>query len=420
MAVDPEEARLSEWLDGRLPADEAEELAAAVRSDPRLEAVVDELRGVRRLLASASSPPAADPAFVDAVTAAVAALSADANVAVDPAVDEEWQRLERERIEQERAEAREEIGASPVADATSTQHRPSAWLATALAAALAAGVLVAVVINKPWEPGPELAQAVPDRADARVPEALVGVNEIDPDAIAARMLARGIEITPERSPPGVLRVTVRLRDDEGRQRFEELLASSRVRLDRDELRRGRPEIDARRKASDVAEPDDAAAVVERIGCLGRAAAVDRLLESLAVSSGSVVLEQGTLSPNAAVRLESRGPAAEGVLAVADARAEEAAEAEKAADKPPELGADPARQLAATQEMPAAASASSRELLSRNHAVDTANAVDMAAERSRLDRYREVIPPEGFIRLWIDIIDESRPAKGVQPPTGNPG
>lgn len=59
----------------------------------------------------------------------------------DDAVDSEWRSIEAERLAEERAEAREDL-----LDAEPSPHRRWPWLA--LAVALAAGALLAIVVNR--------------------------------------------------------------------------------------------------------------------------------------------------------------------------------------------------------------------------------------------------------------------------------
>ena len=137
-----DDPRLSEWIDGRLPAAEAAEIARAVAAAPELSRLVADLRGIKKSLASlpASPPPAA---FVGAVMAALDATAVGG--AEDADVEAEWRKIERERLEEEIAEAREDA-AEPVDEPM--RHR---WPWLALAGALAAGVLAAFVINRPSE-----------------------------------------------------------------------------------------------------------------------------------------------------------------------------------------------------------------------------------------------------------------------------
>lgn len=152
-----DDPRLSEWIDGRLPAAEAAEIARAVAASPELSRLVADLRGIKKSLASLppSPPPAA---FVGDVMAALDATTVGG--AEDADVEAEWRKIERERLEEEIAEAREDA-AAPVDEPM--RHR---WPWLALAAALAAGVLVAVVINRPPLPGEREVALAEGRADS--------------------------------------------------------------------------------------------------------------------------------------------------------------------------------------------------------------------------------------------------------------
>ncbi len=266
--------------------------------------------------------------------------------------------------------------------------------------------------------------------------------EIDPVALAERMIARGIELTEGRKSMGTLHMTVHLGDREGRRQFEELLARSRVRLDREETMEG--------------------GRVERIGCFGRAAEVDRLLETLSVSSGSVVVQAGSLSREAIERLERRGPVAEPMLAAADAEVETATELQpppealasgqaampramrRAADPAPPAdvaaATRPVAEAAATPEEaapPIAAIAQAdaplpqaRSLGGRSARIAVPEAAGIAAAPAEaapppvamalkmaaptaaaidVPPPPKLIPPEGYVRLWIDIVDTTKPA-----------
>jgi hypothetical protein len=135
-----DDPRISEWLDDRLPEAEAVEIARLVAASPELTRMVADLRRQKAALAAlpASPPPARFVADV------LAALDAAGDMADDDAeVEGEWRRIERERLEEEIAEARDDA-AEPVDEPM--RHR---WPWLALAGALAAGVLAAVVINRP-------------------------------------------------------------------------------------------------------------------------------------------------------------------------------------------------------------------------------------------------------------------------------
>lgn len=459
MKLQPDSPQLSEWLDGRLTADEAAVVAAAVRSDPQLADVVSDLRQVRQLLMEAGDAVVPAAPLADSVMAAIAggmpgdedplshvgqssprggkqdeADEDESDQLVDDHVEEEWDRLERRRIEEERVEAREDVETLLAARAGrgGADGLARRWLAPVLGGALAAGLLVAVVLNLP-QPGPpgDLAGSGDDEPPGPL---LTDVPEIDAAALAARMIARGIELTEGKQSLGVLRMTVRLGDREGRRQFEELLARSDVRLDRGEV------------------GEDGRS--ERIGCLGRADEVDRLLESLAVSGGSFSVASGSLSRDATDRLERRGPVTEPVLAAADALPQTAA-AEAAAPEAtvsdmavPEVAAvqaaaepqalvmaappqqfspkargagpvadashEPAADLMAAAPAAAAAAPGSAEGAATagesppQAAAAVARAMDAPADEPPQGPPAWLIPPEGYVRLWIDIIDDTQP------------
>ena len=181
-----DDPRLSEWLDGRLPEAEAAEIARAVVASPELSRLVADLRGIKKSLASlpASPPPAA---FVGAVMSALDATAIGG--ADDAAVEAEWRKIERQRLEEEIAEARDDA-AEPVDEPM--RHR---WPWLALVAALAAGVLVAVVINRAPLPGDRevaLAQAPQAELQAvnRAEKADGFKMERDPAEFTDRALAK--------------------------------------------------------------------------------------------------------------------------------------------------------------------------------------------------------------------------------------
>lgn len=448
MTIEPDSPTISEWLDGRLSADEADAVAAAVRANPALGETAAELRRIKQLLLEAGDQPVEPTgSLVSAVMTALAGeapgdtdpfaqSSADTSAMrpphdetdeeVDEKVEEEWQRVERARLAEERAEAYEDEEA--IREARRIEG-PAAgsdrkWLKPAFSVALAAGLLVAVLLNIGDEPATNdtLGKALQSRTAV-----VVERPEIDPAALAERMLARGIKLTEGRQSMGTLHMTVHLGDREGRRQFEELLARSRVRLDREETMPG--------------------GRVERIGCLGDAAEVDRLLETLAVSTGSVVVQAGSLSPEAIDRLERRGPVAEPMIAAADAQVETATE--PAAPPTAVAAADPAlandvaaageaappiaalaqgdapsvqgRSLvprgpgfAASRVAPAAGAGAGGEgpPMAAAMTIKTADAPPAADEPPPPPP--QLISPDGSVRLWIDIVDDTKPIAADSP------
>ena len=159
-----DDPRISEWIDGRLVASDADLVARAVAASPELTRFVDDLRLLKATVAEveAAQPPAG---FVRTVMEAVASES-PVGAGDDPAVEAEWQRLEAARIAQEIEEARDDV-----TSAERQQHRPP-WTWLAMLASLAAGVLVAAGLNLlPRQGGREVAMA-PDGAPTRDTQAI--------------------------------------------------------------------------------------------------------------------------------------------------------------------------------------------------------------------------------------------------------
>lgn len=133
-----DDPRISEWIDGRLAGHEAEAVARAVAASAELTRFVAELRAVKEAVAGV---PAAQPPrdFVRSVMDAIGTAAVDGGE--DAVVEAEWRKLEAERIEEERDEARD--------DAVETTKAPTAprWPWAALALSLAAGVFVAAFLN---------------------------------------------------------------------------------------------------------------------------------------------------------------------------------------------------------------------------------------------------------------------------------
>ena len=67
MNLHPDDPRLSAWVLGELPADEAAQVAAAVAADPALQAAAEELRGVSNFLSGTFSAPVLRPEQREAV-----------------------------------------------------------------------------------------------------------------------------------------------------------------------------------------------------------------------------------------------------------------------------------------------------------------------------------------------------------------
>lgn len=259
-----DDPRISEWLDGRLPEAEAAQIARLVAASPELTRMVADLRRQKAALAAlpASPPPARFVADV------LAALDAAGDTADDDAeVEAEWRRIERERLDEEIAEARDDAAESvdePM------RHR---WPWLALAGALAAGVLAAVVINRPGGMADrEVALVAPqqgERSETKraAAEARQGDTDADQDTWlperaaageagaanrnAAADKVRGLAAAAPAAPaaaqaqgagvggggggkePRVRTVSYRIRTAADRQRLESLLAASgRMTMDR--------------------------------------------------------------------------------------------------------------------------------------------------------------------------------------------
>ena len=146
-----DDPRLSEWIDGRLPAAEAAAVARSVAESPELARVVADLRRLKALLAAAPARPAPAGFVADVLTAldapprlAPGTAAGSGGGPADSRIDAEWERIELERLADEIAEAREDAA---VAETTTEPRRPWPWMT--MLAALAAGLLVASFVNMP-------------------------------------------------------------------------------------------------------------------------------------------------------------------------------------------------------------------------------------------------------------------------------
>lgn len=189
--LEPDDPRISEWIDGRLSPVEAAAIERAVRESPALATLVADLRAIKeaaRLVASAATPAGG---FTDRVMARIA-KQATADAETDPAVDAEWEAIEAERIAAERAEA-----AADLAEAAREPQRHWPWLA--LLGALAAGLLMTVVLNLPRDGGREVALApAPESRTSPPPAGLVESEESAADRLAAtaEVAALDAELAP--------------------------------------------------------------------------------------------------------------------------------------------------------------------------------------------------------------------------------
>ena len=183
--LDADDPRLSEWIDGRLSVAEAAEVEQAVRSSPTLARLVDDLRAIKEAARQvpAASPPAG---FAERVMEAV---MSGGDAAADRAVEREWQSIEAERIAEERAEAAADQAAETgPAPAAATRSWP--WLT--IVAALAAGLLVTLVLNRPEEGPREITRHAAEPAAA---------PELDRVATAARRVAETADREAAPPPP---------------------------------------------------------------------------------------------------------------------------------------------------------------------------------------------------------------------------
>lgn len=179
---------------------------------------------------------------------------------VDPALEAEWERLEAERLAEEREEAR--------VDAEEASHHPPTktfdrrLLVLAFAIALVAGGVVAFLVNRPQPRPANDAEQV--AAVQRAVDVWAEANRIDEAALRSAGVQR---ITSTAAVPSdQLSIRVVIRDQQGRDRFESLLAASGLRIESDRDR--------------AAEPD---AVVDSLAVSGKPADVDALLDRLIAS-----------------------------------------------------------------------------------------------------------------------------------------
>ena len=409
--ITPDDPRLSEWIDGRLAAAEAAEVERAVHASPDLMQIVDDLRANRSALGQLETQkPSAG--FAESLLHSLGAVGNTGpraaghagNPDVDPEVKAEWQRIETQRIAEEQAEAKEDSQAPRVAGRPRWPLR--AWQTAAMAGALAAGVLVTLVLNRPRveQEGRETAMVSAPRMAARSLSRAAADKSVvqglaEHDAIEDANRRSIVLITAADAPPTGLRVRVRLRDEQGRQRLEELLAASHVRIQTDEFAQSKSD---RKKESD-----------EIIGGSGTPAAIDALLAALSEPSDSLVLE-AVPSESAAADADTLGQSAEQKQSVekrADFLAMDAAKA-KAVD--PSGGLPPAPAEAVPQALRVAAgSAADRVVDSERPSANTvqtesADQVTKGSESEMTIRSEDSkvhVKPAGVL-LWIQIIDET--------------
>ncbi len=409
--ITPDDPRLSEWIDGRLAAAEAAEVERAVHASPDLMQIVDDLRANRSALGQLESQkPAAG--FAESLLHSLGAVGNTGpraaghagNPEVDPEVKAEWQRIETQRIAEEQAEAKEDSQAPRVAGRPRWPLR--AWQTAAMAGALAAGVLVTLVLNRPRveQEGRETAMVSPPRLAARslsrdAADKSVVQGLAEHDAIEDANRRSIVLITAADAPPTGLRVRVRLRDEQGRQRLEELLAASHVRIQTDEFALAKSD---RKKESD-----------EIIGGSGTPAAIDALLAALSEPSDSLVLE-AVPSESAAADADTLGQSAEQKQSVEKRAAFPAMAAARAKAVDPSGGLPPAPAEAVPQALRVAAgSAADRVVDSERPSANTvqtesADQVTKGSESEMTIRSEDSkvhVKPAGVL-LWIQIIDET--------------
>lgn len=300
--IAPDDPRLSEWLDGRLPAAEAAEIERIVAASPALARLVDDLRGMRVALAAvpATPPPAG---FVRDVLAAIDIAGDEA--AAEAEVEAEWRRIERQRLEGEIAEARDD--AAEPAPEPMRQRWP--WIA--LAGALAAGVLVAVVINRPGGPADREVALVEQDATRRQAN---GAEDSEKQAIEPRVADKWLEETQEASEkltaaaaaparekaaavaePAVRTVTYRIRTAADRERLDALVeASASTKREPMGQQQGQQAADQMPSEANRAQAKPGSgemnlrvrkggAAAERIEISGPAAAIASLVDALAAT-----------------------------------------------------------------------------------------------------------------------------------------
>ena len=409
--ITPDDPRLSEWIDGRLGAAEAAAVERAVHASPDLMQIVDDLRANRSALGQLESQePAAG--FAESLLHSLGAVGNTGpraaghagNPEVDPEVKAEWQRIETQRIAEEQAEAKEDSQAPRVAGRPRWPLR--AWQTAAMAGALAAGVLVTLVLNRPRveQEGRETAMVSAPRMAARSLSRAAADKSVvqglaEHDAIEDANRRSIVLITAADAPPTGLRVRVRLRDERGRQRLEELLAASHVRIQTDEFAQAKSD---RKKESD-----------EIIGGSGTPAAIDALLAALSEPSDSLVLE-AVPSESAAADADTLGQSAEQKLSVEKQAAFPAMAAAKAKAADPSDGLPPAPAEALPQALRVAAgSAADRAVDSERPSAnavqrESADQVTKGGESEMTIRSEDSkvhVKPAGVL-LWIQIIDET--------------
>ena len=304
-----DDPRLSEWIDGRLSAAEAAAVERAVLGSPALARLVDDLRAIK---AAARQVPTMSPpeGFAERVMEAVLSgggVAAAADAAADRAVAQEWRQIETERIADERAEA--EIDLAEAAGerkglARADPRRGWPWLT--VVTALAAGLVVAVVLNRPDGSPREVARVMPTAESEKV---------------AAAEKAAAIDGVPPAEPADLMADARQVEPADRARKLEEQLGQAE--------RGAAPARNAEREATTAASAPAAAlaradgAAVPPLPVLvtvGAWTEFDRLLEAHGVEAKAIDdrADEGRADKPGTWTLELTGPAAglEALLAAA--------------------------------------------------------------------------------------------------------
>jgi hypothetical protein len=181
-------------------------------------------------------------------------------------IDQEWRRIEAERLAAELAEAREDSADSPALLPGPAGHPFGRWLVPIMAGALVAGGLLALLLNLPGQHSAD-APSAGGKQTALQPGGGAGTAPND----GSQAGSAGLSLTRSAAaPPGGVRVRVLLENPQGRQRLEDLLAESPVAIDFDE---------------------EGADGSERLRGRGTHEAIDALLDALAIPNPSVTLTE---------------------------------------------------------------------------------------------------------------------------------
>jgi len=181
-------------------------------------------------------------------------------------IDLEWRRIEAERLAAELAEAREDSADGPEVLPQPAGRPFGRWLVPIMAGALVAGGLLALLLNLPGQRASDAPTA--GGQQTALPPGAGGAAAPPDDSQAGSV---GLSRTRSAAaPPGGVRVRVLLKNPQGRQRLEDLLAQSPVAIDFDE---------------------EGADGSERLRGRGTHAAIDALLDALATPHPSLSLTE---------------------------------------------------------------------------------------------------------------------------------